>query len=122
VHSCPCRGMEQAIDRKLVNETIARHLGDSRSGLSRMTMILRSMKKHMGWENAKDGYAVPDGEKTVGRIYRERSEDRWLWSVNTSPFPAPPPNNGLTSSLEEAKQRFKERYEEMKAQGVRPFA
>jgi hypothetical protein len=25
-------------------------------------------------------------------------------------------------SLEEAKQQFKERYEEMKAQGVRPFA
>jgi hypothetical protein len=40
------------------------------------------------------------------------------WSVNTWPFPAPPPNNGLAKSLEEAKQQ---RYEEMKAQGVRPL-
>jgi hypothetical protein len=42
--------------------------------------------------------------------------------VNTSPFPAPPPNNGLAKSLEEAKQQFKQRYEEMKDQRVRPFA
>jgi hypothetical protein len=67
-----------------------------------MTLILRSMKKHMGWEDANDDYAVLDDEKTVGRIYRERGEDRWLWSVNTSPFPAPPPNNGLATSLEES--------------------
>jgi hypothetical protein len=42
--------------------------------------------------------------------------------VNTSPFPALPPNNGLAKYLEEAKQHFKLRYEEMKAQGVRPFS
>jgi hypothetical protein len=35
---------------------------------------------------------------------------------------APPPNNGLAESLEAAKQQFKQRYEEMKAQGVRPFS
>jgi hypothetical protein len=87
-----------------------------------MTLILRTMKKHMGWEDAKDDYAVLDGEKSVGRIYKEHSEARWFWSVNTSPFPAPPPNNGLAKSLEEAKQQFKQRYEEMKAQGVRPFS
>jgi hypothetical protein len=46
----------------------------------------------------------------------------WIWSVNTSPFPAPPPNNGLAPTLEEAKQQFKQHYLEMKAQGVRPFA
>lgn len=76
----------------------------------------------MGWDNAEDDYAVLDDDKSVGRIYRKHGEDRWLWSVNMSPFPAPPPNNGLTSSLEEAKQQFKERYEEMRAQGVRPFS
>ncbi len=38
------------------------------------------------------------------------------------------PANGSTSeqrlaySLDEAKEQFKQRYEEMKAQGVRPFA
>jgi hypothetical protein len=42
--------------------------------------------------------------------------------VNASPVPAPPPHNGLAKSLEEAKQQFKQRYEEMKAQGARPFA
>jgi hypothetical protein len=88
----------------------------------RMTLILRTMKKHMGWEDAKDDYVVLDGERSVGRIYREHGEARWFWSVNTSPFPAPPPNNGLAKSLEEAKQQFKQRYEEMKAQGVRPFS
>jgi hypothetical protein len=80
------------------------------------------MKKHMGWDNAEDDYAVLDDDRSVGRIYRKHGEDRWLWSVNMSPFPAPPPNNGLTSSLEEAKQQFKERYEAMRAQGVRPFS
>jgi hypothetical protein len=46
--------------------------------------------------------------------------DKWFWSVNTSPFPAPPPNNGIAKSLEEAKHQFKQRYEEMNARGVRP--
>jgi hypothetical protein len=40
----------------------------------------------------------------------------------TSPFPAPPPNNGLAPTLEQAKQHFKAQYEEMKAAGVKPFA
>jgi hypothetical protein len=72
--------------------------------------------------HAKDDYAVMDGDRSVGRIYKDATAPRWIWSVNTSPFPAPPPNNGLAKSLEEAKHQFKERYEEMKAQGVRPFA
>jgi hypothetical protein len=41
--------------------------------------------------------------------------------MSSCPFPAPLPNNGLAKSLEEAKQQFKQRYEEMKAQRVRPF-
>jgi hypothetical protein len=32
--------------------------------------MLKTMKKHMGWNDAKDDYAVLDGEKTVGRIYK----------------------------------------------------
>ncbi len=86
-----------------------------------MTLVLRTMKTHMGWDDAKDDYVVLDRGKSVGRIYKVHSEARWSWSVNTSPFPAPPPNNGLAGSREEAKQQFKQRYEEMKAQGVRPF-
>jgi hypothetical protein len=63
-----------------------------------------------------------DGDRSVGRIYKEHGEAKWFLSVNFSPYPAPPPNNGLAMSLKEAKQQFKQRYEEMKAQGVRPFA
>jgi hypothetical protein len=29
------------------------------------------MRKHMGWEDAKDDYVVLDGEKSVGRICKE---------------------------------------------------
>jgi hypothetical protein len=65
-----------------------------------MTLILRSMKKRMGWEDAKDDYVVLDGGKSVGRIYKEVHEDiRWCWSINTSPYPAPPPHNGVTKTL-----------------------
>jgi hypothetical protein len=77
----------------------------------------------MGWEEAKDDYIILDGDMSVGRIYKEvHGEARWFWSVNTGPYPAPPPNNGLAKTLEEAKQQFKERYEEMKAAGVKPFS
>jgi hypothetical protein len=86
-----------------------------------MPLILRTMKKHMGWEDARDDYVVLDGERSVGRIYKDTTSPRWIWSVNTSPYPAPPPNNGLTPTLEEAKREFKARYEEMKRMGVRPF-
>jgi hypothetical protein len=48
----------------------------------------------MGWEDAKDDYAVLDGEKS------------------------PPLNNGLAIG---GKQQFRQRYEEIKARGVRPF-
>jgi hypothetical protein len=40
-----------------------------------MTLILRTMKKHMGWEDAKDDYVVLDGEKSVGRICKEAHGD-----------------------------------------------
>jgi hypothetical protein len=55
-----------------------------------MALILRTMKKHMGWEDAKDDYVILDGEKSVGRIYKDTA--------------------------------VQYRYEEMKAQGVRPFS
>jgi hypothetical protein len=41
-----------------------------------MTVVLRAMKKHMGWEDAKNDYAVLDREKSVGRIYKEHGEAR----------------------------------------------
>jgi hypothetical protein len=71
----------------------------------RMTLILRAMKKHMGWEDAKDDYVVLDGGRSVGRIHKDTTSPRRIWSVNTSPYPAPPPNNGLAPTLEEAKQQ-----------------
>jgi hypothetical protein len=41
--------------------------------------------------------------------------------VATGPYPAPPPHNGVTETLDAAKQEFRTLYEEMKRMGVRPF-
>jgi hypothetical protein len=88
-----------------------------------MTLILRTRKKHMGWDDAEDDYVVLDGGKSVGRIYKEvHGDSRWCWSINTSPYPAPPPHNGVAKTLDAAKQAFKSQYEEMKRMGVRPFS
>jgi hypothetical protein len=93
-----------------------------------MTLILRAMNKHtqlMGWSDhwGDDDYVVLDQGRSVGRIYKEiHGEARWCWSINTSPYPAPPPHNGVTTTLDAAKQEFRTRYEEMKRMGVRPFS
>jgi hypothetical protein len=76
----------------------------------------------MGWDDAKDDYVILDGERSVGRIYKEIHGDaRWCWSINTGPYPASPPNNGVTNTLQAAKREFKTRYEEMKQLGVKRF-
>ena len=86
------------------------------------------MNRHaqlMGWGDhwGDDDYVVLDQGQSVGRIYKERQGDpRWCWSINTSPYPAPPPHNGVTETLDAPKQEFKTRYEEMKRIGVRPFS
>jgi hypothetical protein len=36
-----------------------------------MALTLRTMKKHMGWDDAKDDYVVLDGDRPIGRIYKE---------------------------------------------------
>jgi hypothetical protein len=79
----------------------------------------------MGWSTdwPPDDFLVIDQERSVGRIYREaiHGELEWHWSINTSPYSAPPPHSGVTKTLDAAKQAFKARYEEMKRMGVRPF-
>ncbi len=93
-----------------------------------MKLILRSMNKHtplMRWSTTwgNDDFVILDQDRSVGRIYKDviHGEPKWSWSINTSPYPTPPPHNGVENSLEEAKVAFKTRYEEMKAAGVRPF-
>jgi hypothetical protein len=51
----------------------------------------------------------------VGRIYPEiiKGGPKWRWFLQ--PEPAPPPNSGVTGSLEEAKAGFKRRFAEVKA-------
>jgi hypothetical protein len=71
----------------------------------------------MGWDDAKDDYAVLDGEKSVGRIYKETVKPNGLFG-NTSPFPAPLPEQRSSRVTGRAKQQFEQRYEEIKAQGV----
>jgi hypothetical protein len=80
-----------------------------------MTLTLRTMDKHaqlMGWGDhwGKDDFVILDRDrKSVGRIHEDTTHDaRWIWSVNTSPYPAPAPHNGLAPTLESS-----QRYEEM---------
>jgi hypothetical protein len=82
------------------------------------------MNRHaqlMAW--GEDDYGVIDHGRSVGRICNDAHSDaRWCWSINTSPYPAPPPHNGVSKTFDPAKQEFKNRHEEMKRMGVRPFA
>jgi hypothetical protein len=92
-----------------------------------VTLTLRPMNRHaelMGWSTdwPPDDFLVLDQGRSVGRIYKEiQADPRWCWSINTSPYPAPVPHNGVTTTLDAAKQEFRTRYEEMKRMGVRPF-
>jgi hypothetical protein len=58
-------------------------------------------------------YAVVD-ETRIGRIYREPIHGvmKWRWFLQT--MPAPPPNNGVSDTLDEAKAALVKRYEEFK--------
>jgi hypothetical protein len=58
------------------------------------------------------------GRPHLQRVNSRRTE--CYWSINTTPYPAPPPHNGLANTLEDATQAFKTRYEEMNRMGARP--
>jgi hypothetical protein len=67
----------------------------------------------------EDDYAVVDetqavDERQIGRIYKERvpAGVKWLWSLQGAR--APPPNEGIADTLDEAKAAFAKRYEEVK--------
>jgi len=83
-----------------------------------MTLILRKqhaqdriegLEPPLDW--SEDDYAVVD-ETLVGRIYRQQVEGdiKWLWFLQT----APPPNQGIADTLEEAKAALAARYEQVK--------
>jgi hypothetical protein len=83
-----------------------------------MTLILR---KHyaqdciVGQEPpadwSEDDYAVVE-ETLVGRIYRQPVQGgvKWLWFLQV----APPPNQGIADTLEEARAALAARYEQVK--------
>jgi len=85
-----------------------------------MTLILRKQPAQDGIEGREpprdwsdDDYAVVD-ETLVGRIYRQQVEGdiKWLWFLQT--VPAPPPNQGIADTLEEARAALAARYEQVK--------
>jgi hypothetical protein len=84
------------------------------------TLLLRKTKAQAliaGWNPniwGEDDYCVLDGDVVVGRIYPEliKGERKWMWFLQTEP--APPPNSGVVSSLEEAMAAFKRRYQEVR--------
>jgi len=61
----------------------------------------------------ENDYAVVD-EARFGRIYTEliHGKMKWRWFLQT--MPAPPPNNGVSDSLDEAKAALVKRYEQVK--------
>ena len=67
----------------------------------------------------EDDYAVVDetqvvDERQIGRIYTEKvpAGVKWLWSLQVAR--APPPNEGIADTLDEAKAAFAKRYQEVK--------
>ena len=84
------------------------------------TLILRTARLQAmisGWNPniwSEDDYSVVDGDAVIDRVYPEVicGEMRWLWFLQT--VPAPPPNRGIVTSLEEAKTAFKARYTEVR--------
>jgi hypothetical protein len=84
-----------------------------------MTLILHKMSAQARLDGlepsiwADDDYAVAH-DVVIGRIYMEpiHGEPKWLWFLQTDP--APPPNQGISASLDEAKAALVKRYEEVK--------
>jgi hypothetical protein len=79
-----------------------------------LTLFLRLMNRHaelMGWSTdwPPDDFVVIDQGRSVGRIFNEAIHGELVWhlSINTGPYPAPPPHNGMSKTLEDAKQAFK---------------
>ena len=85
-----------------------------------MTLILRKQHAEDRIEGQEpptdwsdDDYAVVD-ETLVGRIYRQevQGDIKWLWFLHT--VDAPPPNEGIADTLEEARAALAARYEQVK--------
>ena len=68
-------------------------------------------REPLDWD--EDDYAVLD-ETQFGRIYMQRihGKMKWRWFLQT--MPAPPPNSGVSETLDEAKAALVKRYEDVK--------
>jgi hypothetical protein len=96
-------------------------LGDALSGLT-VLAELRLSPANNALKTASKGGIRSIGERTttlvderqIGRIYKERvpAGVKWLWSLQVAR--APPPNEGIADTLDEAKEAFAKRYEEVK--------
>ena len=85
-----------------------------------MTIILRKQHAQDHIEGREpppdwsdDDYAVVD-ETLIGRIYRQQVQGaiKWLWFLQV--VPAPPPNQGIADTLEQAKAALEARYAQVK--------
>lgn len=86
-----------------------------------MTLVLRKQHAQDRIEGLEpppdwsdDDYALVD-ETLVGRIYRQQGQGdiKWLWFLHV-PAPAPPPNQGIADTQEEARAALAARYEQAK--------
>jgi hypothetical protein len=91
-----------------------------------VTLLLRrknAQDRHEGreplpWKD--DDYAVLDGDRLIGRMYRERlpAGDMWMWFLHVRP--APPPRQGIADSLDQAKAEFAEAYKRCREANLPP--
>jgi hypothetical protein len=94
-------------------------LSDGEKESKAMTLVLRKQRAQDHIEGRKpfdwseDDYAVVD-ETRIGRIYREQVPAglKWRWFLQT--VPAPPPNQGMADTLDEATAALAKRYEQVK--------
>jgi len=86
-----------------------------------MPLILRTQRRHEAIEGREPliewnehDYAVADGDRRIGRIYRTQlpAGEKWLWFLQITP--APLPNSGSTDTLDEAKVAIKSAYERIR--------
>jgi len=90
-----------------------------------MTLVLRKqraqdrIKGRYSFDWGEDDYVVIDDtqavdETQIGRIYKERVSAgvKWLWFLQV--VRAPPPNQGIADTLDEAKAALAKRYEEVR--------
>ena len=72
-------------------------------------MLELKATKSLGLDGASPAYHVVEGGAVVGRIYQ--AHDAWVWTLYSNCIEGQVAPGGQVSTLDEARQRFKEAWE-----------